>query len=906
MRGPDGRDLGYRGSNQDVTDKIRMERALEHQLALQVLIAEISRTLVDTDSTGIEPLIEPLLERIGRFFGGDRCYLFHFDENAPLMRMTHEWCACGVEPSRPVCLKINLASVPWWAERMRSQTAFWIDDVGRLPPEAALERTLFEEQSIRSLASVPMTSQGVVIGALGIDLVGAPRSWHDEDIRMLQLIGEVIAGALVRVESDTALVTSENRYRQVTAIMSDVAYSCIHHPKHGYQIDWITRSIESLTGYDLDTMLAMGCWGSLVVDEDRALFDAKVVGLAPGETAHCELRLRHRDGSVRWVRVTNECLLEDADAGRRRLYGGLLDITESRRHAAEVERLALVVEQSPSMVMITDLAGRIEYVNRRFCELTGYRREEILDHSSDRLKPADRTLDEDDEVMGSLLRGETWSGELETRTKTGETRWEQAHVTPLRGQDGRITHYVKQAEDISERKALSQQLRYLAHYDPLTGLPNRVLMRERLVLVLGAARDTHEKLALLSIDLDDLRSVNDSLGQAAGDHLLCVAAQRWQALLRDEDTLARFSGDNFIVLASGLRQRQGAARLAERILGSLNEPILLDGQSVVVSCSIGISLYPEDADSPETLLGHADAALHSAKVDGRRRYRFYTPALNERLQEQFKLEQALRRAIEQDELLLHYQPRVDIATGRILGLEALIRWHHPEWGLVAPDRFIPIAESSGLIRRFGPLVARLACAQMQRWATAGIAPVQVAVNLSSAELYDEALAQQIVAIVTAAGLDPKLLAIEVTESAAMRSIEQAIAILGQLRAAGFSLAIDDFGTGYASLSYLNRLPAQALKIDRSFLAEVASGGPGESQAAAIVKAVIGLGRTLGLEVIAEGVETQGQRHFLLEHGCREAQGYLFSRPLPAESVEALLRRGYIPLDADEVMTDPSD
>jgi predicted signal transduction protein with EAL and GGDEF domain len=366
-------------------------------------------------------------------------------------------------------------------------------------------------------------------------------------------------------------------------------------------------------------------------------------------------------------------------------------------------------------------------------------------------------------------------------------------------------------------------------------------------------------------------------------------AERWQPLLRDEDTLARFSGDNFIALATGLRRIEDASLLADRICDALAQPIVLGEQGVVVSCSIGIALYPEDATTAEELISHADTALHGAKIEGRGLHRFFTSALNDDLQEQFRIEQALRRAIERHELLLHYQPRVDIVTGRIRGLEALVRWNHPELGLIPPGRFIPVAESSGLILFIGPIVVRLVCEQIAAWRRAGFPPVPVAFNLSATELYQDGLAERIAETAAKVGIDPALLEIEVTESAAMRSIDLAVEVLSKLHDLGFTLAIDDFGTGYASLSYLNRLPVQTLKIDGSFLADIGGGQIGESQAETIVKAIIGLGANLGLQVIAEGVETEAQRTFLIDHGCREAQGFLFCRPEPADRIEAMLR-----------------
>ncbi|MFB1488867.1 MULTISPECIES: EAL domain-containing protein [unclassified Thiocapsa] len=887
--GPDGQLLYFHGIVTDVTEREQADQGLKRQLDLQALVAQISSRLIDATGETLEHAIDWSLERIGGAFGCERSYLLRLSNNDERLDMTHEWCAAGIPPFIDECQALSLLEYRWWGERLTGRDPVLIPDVSALPAEAAAERAELERQGVRSFLTIPMTRRGRVWGALGLDAVTRTRSWSNDEIRMLQVIGEVVAGALLRTAFEVGLAASEKLYRRVTAIMSDVAYSCVEHPGDGFRIDWMTDSIEALSGYTLAEVLEMGCWRRLVIEEDIGVFNHKVAGLVPGTRADCELRLRRKDGAVRWLRATTECVADDADPTLRRLYGGLLDGTEHKAREAEIERLALVVEQSPSIVLITDIAGTIEYVNARFCASTGYRPQEVLGQPVDILRFATRTADENSEIWSELQHGEVWTGEFQNRKKSGDPYWEYAHITPLRNEQGLVTHYVKLAEDITDRKALAQQVSYLARYDPLTGLPNRTLMREHVEQALIAARQSDRILALFSIDLDDLRSVNDSLGHPAGDELLRSVAERWLPLLRDEDTLARFSGDNFIAMATGLRRVEDASVLADRICDALAKPIALGEHGVVVSCSIGIALYPEDASTAEELISHADTALHGAKREGRGLHRFFTSALNDALQEQFRLEQALRRAIERHELLLHYQPRVDIISGRIRGLEALLRWNHPELGLIPPDRFIPIAESSGLILLIGPMVVRLVCEQIAAWRRAGVPSVPVAFNLSAAELYQAGLAGRISEIAAEVGIDPGLLEIEVTESAAMRSIDLAVEVLSDLHDTGFTLAIDDFGTGYASLSYLNRLPVQTLKIDRSFLAEIGSGHAGESQAETIVRAIIGLGANLGLQVIAEGVETTAQRNFLIEHGCGEAQGYLFCRPKPADRIEGVLR-----------------
>ncbi|MFP4245109.1 MAG: diguanylate cyclase domain-containing protein, partial [Ectothiorhodospira sp.] len=570
------------------------------------------------------------------------------------------------------------------------------------------------------------------------------------------------------LEINEQLRASESRYRQVTAITSDIAYTCIAGDGDAYRLDWITESIRAVTGHTMEEVREWGSLRPLVTEEDQPLFDRDILALEPGHASTVELRLRRKDGGVRWVRATTECLEEPA-SGSRRLYGGLMDITQQRRREEKISTLALVVEQSPSLVLMTDRRGIIRYVNARFCQRTGYNRQELQGRPATILGPGDTQRGERARLWRRLRRGHDWQGEMRLRARSGEDLWAEARITPLRDAQGEITHFVHMAEDISDKKTLSRQLRFLAHYDPLTELPNRVLMRERIDQALASARSEGHGMALLSVDVDGLKLVNDSLGHDTGDNLLQGVAQRLQALLGEEDSLGRFGGDNFVILTARLDQAQDTLRIAERIHGLLKDPFEVNGHVLAATASTGIALYPEDAGDTDTLLHHADTALHRAKADGPGAYRFYTAALNTQLAERFHLEQSLRRALERDELLLHFQPRLDMRSGRIVSLEALLRWQHPREGLIPPGRFIPIAESTGLILALGPLVLDMACQQIRDWRARSVPAVRVAINLPTQELYTEDLPRHIQDRVRTAGIPPELLEFEITESTAMRS-----------------------------------------------------------------------------------------------------------------------------------------
>jgi diguanylate cyclase (GGDEF)-like protein len=420
-----------------------------------------------------------------------------------------------------------------------------------------------------------------------------------------------------------------------------------------------------------------------------------------------------------------------------------------------------------------------------------------------------------------------------------------------------------------------------AEHDGLTGLPNRMLFGDRLARALAHARRNELPVAVIVVDLDRFKEVNDSLGHAAGDELLREVAQRMRACVRDEDTVARLGGDEFALLLPHLSGIEGAVQVARRVLAALAVPVELGGQPVVVSPSIGISLFPDDGDDADDIVEGADAAMYRAKEQGRNTFEIFSPALRTEANERLALETALRRGLTAGELVLHYQPKVDLRSGRITGAEALVRWNHPEKGLLFPNDFIPLAEQTGLVVGLGEFVIAAACEQIVAWRAAGLPDLTVAVNVSACQLR-QGLVEYVTRALRLAGLEGRFLELELTESAALESLDLTVGQLEELRALGVTCSIDDFGTGYCGLSYLNRLPIDALKIDRSFITELSGGSD------AIVTAVVALGHSLGLKVIAEGVETADQLAYLAQRGCDEMQGYLFSKPIPAADFAALV------------------
>jgi len=460
-------------------------------------------------------------------------------------------------------------------------------------------------------------------------------------------------------------------------------------------------------------------------------------------------------------------------------------------------------------------------------------------------------------------------------------------ISQVTDAEGEVTHYVAVFSDISNIKHSEQRLEHLAHYDPLTQLPNRLLLNARLHHALEHARRNQSMLALLFLDLDRFKNINDSLGHVTGDRLLVEVGARLRQCLRDEDTIARIGGDEFTLLLEQVQEPGNAGTTAEKILLAFSRPFQVDDRELYITPSIGISTYPRDGEDSETLLRNADAAMYRAKDQGRNAYAFYSQELTSQAFDQVMLEAGLRKALERDELRLYYQPQVDMASGALVGAEALVRWQHPDMGLIPPGHFIPLAEDCGIILEIGAWVLETACRQARAWLDMGLALGRISVNLSGRQIRRGNLLEVVDNTLAASGLPPEHLELEVLETFIMTDEADTIPLLRALKARGIKMAIDDFGTGYSSLGYLKHLPIDRLKIDRTFIDDI----PTNQDDMAISRAIIGLGSSLRLEVLAEGVETEAQREYLLAEGCRIAQGYLFSRPLPAEEFAAAYGRG---------------
>ncbi len=589
-------------------------------------------------------------------------------------------------------------------------------------------------------------------------------------------------------------------------------------------------------------------------------------------------------GSSRWLE-TYKAPVADDDGVLLGTVGFSRDITE-RKRADEYRRLtAKMFECTAEGITITDPKGNIVDVNRAFMEITGYGRDEVIGQNPKILQSGRHDAGFYRALWQSLEETGQWRGEIWNRRKDGGVYPEWLTISRVTDDDGCLTHYVGVFTDISFIKQSQEQLDHLAHHDALTDLPNRLLLNERLDQAIRRAERHGTQLAVLFLDLDNFKHVNDSLGHPAGDQLLQIVANSLQKTVRQDDTVARIGGDEFVVLLEDIVKPGNAATAAEKLMSIFDEPMRLEGREIGISTSLGISLYPRDGTDPEKLLRNADAAMYRAKADGRNGYQFYTEELTHNAFERILLESSLRLAIDREELLLLYQPQVNLETGRITGVEALIRWQHPELGMVFPAKFILLAEECGLIHPIGNWVLRRASRQAKVWLDQGYEFGRMAINVAGPQIQRGELVQQVNAVLSENALPASCLELEVTEGFIMREAERAIDQLKKLGELGITLAIDDFGTGYSSLSYLKQLPVHKLKIDQSFVRDI----PDDLNDVAISNAVVALGKSLGLTVIAEGVETEEQERFLKEVGCEEVQGYRYSPPVTAEELEKMLK-----------------
>jgi len=654
------------------------------------------------------------------------------------------------------------------------------------------------------------------------------------------------------------------------------------------RIVMVNPATRQLFGYDETELLGKTADPLYPSDRDYRTAvqesDALIAGGNPSQGL--EVNYRRKDGSQFFGQLAR-AVVRNAAGAQIGFISLIRDITRQKEAALQLRLAAQVFENSNEGIVVTDPERRIVMANRAFSEITGYRLEEAVGQTPHLLNSGRHDANFFQIFWESLQLNGGWSGEIWNRRKNGEIYPEWLSVSTVRNEAGQIVNYVGMFSDITERKAAAARIEHLAHHDALTNLPNRLLLHDRIRQAIAQAQRSRDLVAVLFIDLDRFKIVNDSLGHQAGDELLVGVSGRLRRCVREGDTVSRLGGDEFVILLNSVDDARTAGVVAQKVLDTMHGHFLIEQHDIAISPSIGISLYPQDGANAETLIKNADAAMYHAKNLGRNNYQFYTQELNAQTLLTLSLESGLRRALERGELLLHYQPQISLRSGQVVAVEALIRWRHPEQGMIPPGSFIPLAEESGLIIAIGTWVLREACRQNKAWQDAGLPRIPVAVNISALQFNHRDFLASLEQALQSCNLAAHCLELELTESALMHDAEAKLDMLHGIRELGVTLAVDDFGTGYSSLSYLKRLPIDKLKIDKSFVRDIIT----DPEDAAIVSAIIGMARSLHLKTVAEGVETQEQRDRLKALNCDELQGYYYSRPLPPEECATLLAGG---------------
>jgi diguanylate cyclase (GGDEF)-like protein/PAS domain S-box-containing protein len=726
----------------------------------------------------------------------------------------------------------------------------------------------------------------IVSGAIGEDLAVAAikAGAHDYVLKSnLKRLITAIERELQAAQARRTHFQSEQRFR---ATFEQAAVGIAHVGLDGHWLR-VNHKLCVITGYSEEELLTRERPNITYPDDIPDELDSMqqlLAGNVPSSTK--EIRYARKDGSLVWVNLTWS--LTRTSSGEPDYFIEVIeDITERKTATERLRLFARIFDTINEGVAVTDASNTIMLVNPAFSTITGYSATEAIGQNPRILHSGlmDKMFYE--KMWQSIKKTGRWQGEITDRRKNGESYVEWLSISTMKDERGEFSHHIAVVSDISERKAAEERMVYIAQHDFLTGLPNRMMLHDRLTQAIAHAEREQRKVAVMFLDLDRFKAINDTLGHLTGDKLLQLVAGRISSVARTSDTVSRLGGDEFAIMLPYIENTDDIAMIALKLLASIAGPCVVDGNEIEVTTSIGISVFPEDGTDSESLIAHADAAMYQAKGNGRNNYQFFTREMNRRTLERILIKNKLSHALERNELFLLYQPQVDLQSGRIIGAEALVRWDNPLYGKVLPAQFIPIAEENGLIPPIGEWVLREACRQNQEWRKLGLMKITMAVNLSSVQFRQKNLGEIIKAILHESGLAPSGLELEITESVVMQDAEAAILLLEDMKAMGLKLSVDDFGTGYSSLNYLKRFPIDKFKIDQSFVCDLTT----DTDDAVIVSTIISMAHSLKLKVIAEGVETAEQLAFLKQQGCDEMQGYYFSQPLSAEEFTKLLSSG---------------
>lgn len=860
--------------NADAAELARLREEIVQRDRQETGIAELGQAAL----TGVDPsiLIGQACALVELTLGVDHCRVLEFTPSGRVVlsasigsNATFNRCDRDDEENESIAMYVSLASAPVTFTDADGETRF-------------KSSHLRAYHGIRAGAGVPIPTASGNFGAL-LAYSNTPRVFRDYEIGFLRSAASLLGEALERARTEQALRKSETRLRQLIASALDPVVSF---DRFGTVIEWNPQAEETF-GLRARDVLGRPLPETIMPPRLRSVFD--------GILNERNEVLRHRIESVA-CRASGEQFpveisIEPVGSGSEQTFTAFIrDISERKRAQDELEkreqRFRALVEKSWSGVALLDATLAFSYVGSSTGRLLGYTDEQLLGTSflsyvHPRERQAARDLFHD---LAAAPNSDT-QGELRFLHSNGSWVWLEGFAQNLL-HDPAVGAIVVNYRDVSQRKQTEKQLEYQAYYDALTGLPNRLLFRDRVTNAIAHARRNRYGVAVMYLDLDHFKLVNDGLGHSVGDRLLSQVADRLQGSIRASDTISRLGGDEFTILLNDVGSSDSVASVARKILQSLSRPFRVEGHELFVTASIGISIFPNDGDDVETLLRSADSAMYRAKELGRNQAQLFTASMNERYVRRLALEQSLHHALERQQFELHYQPVFDRLRRKVCSVEALIRWNHPDRGLVQPSDFITLAEETGLIVPIGEWVTRQVCTQLRRWHRAGLTDLTVAINISAPQLQQPTFVSVVRDALRMNDVPASALQIEITESVAVQNIERTMEVLAALKDLGVAIAIDDFGTGQSSLVYLTRFPIDTVKVDRTFVREVTT----DESAAAIVSYVINLAHALRLEVVAEGVETEEQYAFLKLNACDKLQGYLFAQPMAADDVEAFVKR----------------
>jgi diguanylate cyclase (GGDEF)-like protein/PAS domain S-box-containing protein len=855
------------------------------------LLIRLALGFAETSSADMDPVIDRFLQTIGQAIGADRSYLFLIDHYTRTLSNTHEWCAPGVTPQKDSVQDISLSVFPWLETQLQTRQLIVVPEVSHMSEDALAEKQEFERQSIRSLVMVTLKSEGAVIGFFGFDSLHDSFTESERAYTSFKHCSDLLSAAVARKLSSEganqlyqSLVLFADQFPGVVFQFRMFSDGTMNFPFMGSKVEEMFALSPNLLATDGHLLM------DRVVKEDQSYYHREIeksrLNLSP---LHMSFRAENHRSETLWIEVKAipRRLADDSTLW----HGYFYDITHQKRAARRVHQQArrtrAILANIADGVVTTNSKGLIQTFNLAAETIFGYKAPEVVGKRIDLLMPPSLRSNQAS-ILDAFGRQKAsrLSREVEGQRKNGEIFPAEVRVSRLDDESKEV--FIGVITDITERKASEKEIAQLAFYDSLTGLPNRRLLRDRLAQALATSLREKKHGALVFLDLDDFKTINDSAGHAVGDQLLIHVAERLRGVVREWDTVARIGGDEFVLVLKGFAEDPLLAanqieKVCEKVRDTLNQPYALECTEYTGTPSIGVTLFFDHDITLEELLRQADMAMFRAKEDGKNRIRFFDAKMQERVTNRLDLEADLRKALTRSEFLLHYQMQVD-ETGMPVGAEALIRWNSPGRGMVSPMRFIPLAEETGLIEPIGLWVLEEACRQLVLWNASHhpLSDITLSVNVSARQFHQVGFLDAIMDILHVTGAPAGKLKIEVTESALAFDLVKVQQTIESLRRVGIRVSLDDFGTGYSSLGYLKRLSLDELKIDQGFVRDILD-NPND---AAIARMVISLAEAMNLSVIAEGVETRQQCDFLLELGCQRFQGYYFGRPVASSEFES--------------------